>query len=81
MNIEEYAPHIIPTIKGIVNSLTDGTNILIAIIVTNVDKDVYIDLFNVSVKLVSAISNVLALLIFLVFSLILSKITIVSFIE
>ena len=32
IHIEEYAPVIIPIIKGIVNSLTDGTNIFIAII-------------------------------------------------
>ena len=81
MNIEEYAPAAIPTIRGVENSLTVGTNILTAVIVISVDADVYIDLFNVSFIPLFAISVGTALLIFLESSLILSNITIVSFIE
>ena len=56
MNIEEYAPAAIPTIRGVENSLTVGTNILTAVIVISVDADVYIDLFNVSFIPLFAIS-------------------------
>ena len=81
IQIEEYAPLIIPTINGNVNCLTDGTRKFNAIIVITVASDVYNDLAIVSVILTSATSIDFALLIIFVFSLILSKITIVSHIE
>ena len=44
INIDEYAPTAIPINSGNVNSLTLGTNIFTAPIITNVVNDVLIDL-------------------------------------